>query len=304
MNKLDKRDIEAAFIDVSKYGVVYNENGFTTEDDSLLKQLIAQLTQAKGYAIIHGVKTVLNAQGLDIKAANVAEHARSFFKSIFEEGTQKIDFEQFSVNVREYGPTCNAMVDGYNVNVNFAVSDDVPSRRAVTTKCIHFDGNSPFIANIYGPFENIVGGEPIISDVHSFCQDHDVDVKNIIENIPESYGIAISEQFYDQILHDYSFAVKADFTNDIVMIALHNQISGGIAHGAITPDKADESLPALRPIYHLEYEFQTMEDYHKWYNHYGLEFNLAGDAENDGANFVLDYHNNLSKPFNNFVSLS
>jgi hypothetical protein len=301
MNKLSHRDIKRSLVNISQYGIIFKGDDFYESHEQLTNKLTSLLSEERGYAVLYGVKEVLVESGLTVNDPNIAHKVRKFFKEIFEKATSNIDFDKFSANIRQYGPTCNTLVDGFNMNYDFTVSEDVASRDMFTTKCIHFDGNSPFIANIYGPFENIQDGLPIISDVNSFCCDYSVDVKSIIENIPESYGVAISERYYEEILQDYSFAIKADLNDDILMVAIYNQIQGGIAHAAITPSKFDDALPAKRPIYHLEYDLKNLEDYERWYEYYGLKFHTAKSVESDFSGYGLDYHGNLKKPFSNFV---
>ena len=171
-------------------------------------------------------------------------------------------------------------VDGYNPNKSFTPNGDhTESREFVTTKCVHFDAATPFIANIYGPNQNIKGGLPMICDTRAFCADKGLDARALIENIPNNYNVAVKQEYCEEILRRHSFALDVDLEHDVVAIVLFNEVIGGVAHAATPPERVDASLPARRPIRHVEFQVATTEDLKAWYDFYGLGLTKAVDNQ-------------------------
>jgi hypothetical protein len=151
---------------------------------------------------------------------------------------------------------------------------------------VHFDAATPFIGNIYGPNTNIDGGMPIICNTREYCEANGVDPADLVELMPHSYNVAVKEQYSDAILTDHSVAVDIDLHDDLVMIVLYNEVSGGLAHAGSRPRLADQQQPGKRPIRHIEFQFADGADLEKWYHHYRLGIpeitaNVPGSAAHE-----------------------
>ncbi|MEP5762416.1 MAG: hypothetical protein ABJ327_24495 [Litoreibacter sp.] len=302
INVDSKRD---SFIDLGKYNFHFNDGKLEISDAGFAKKIAALIETENGFVVCYNMSDVLARNGMDVHNPEHADIGRVFFEDIFRQANTYIDVMQHNVvKDAEYSDIVWMDADGFNKNSNFTPnSEHTEEREFVTTKCIHFDAATPFIANLYGPNQNIQGGVPIICDTRQFCVDRKIDPAILIENIPNNYNVAIRDEFYNEILDDYSFGVKLDYDNDIVMIALFNEVVGGLAHAATPPRKVERDKPSKRPIRHIEYQFSDSASLKKWYDFYGLNLKKATDHDSEVVSMVLDYHETNSKPYANFVDL-
>lgn len=282
MNKIDPSRIKDSLIDVSTFPTELREGVLAAKDSTLVDAILEAVEKKNGFAVVYGVNKLLAAHGLDIHADADAEVARNYLEGIFRAAAPRFDLARYSPLEINYDRVAKMDVDGYNKNKSFTPnSDHTESREFVTTKCVHFDSATPFIANLYGPNQNISGGLPMICDTRRFCQDKGIDPRSLIENIPNNYNVAVKAEFSEEILRDYSFALKLDLENDVVMIVLHNEVVGGLAHAATQPSRIDAGRGARRPIRHVEYQVAGAEELKRWYDYYGLTLEKAEDHKEE-----------------------
>jgi hypothetical protein len=292
MTKIDKARIENALLDVSRYDVTLG--GRDAEQPGELPAIAAPLLE-QGFCVCYGTNKVLARHGLDIRADR--EQAYQLLESLFRSTLARIDVSKYSVTSRE--TTVEWMdFDGYNVNQSFSHDGQIAARSFVASRCIHFDAATPFIGNIYGPNENIAGGHPLICDTRQFCTDRGLDPKKIVTNLPNNYNIAIKDEYYDELLADYSFALQLDLDGDIAMLMLLNEVAYGVGHGATDPVKKVADQPARRPLRHQEMQYLAEEHYPEWYAAYGLQMLPAGDYA--GENVSLDFYDR-ARPFDTLI---
>lgn len=303
MKKLDSSRIKESLIDVSTFPVGMSEGGLGAPSDALVDAVIEAVEKKNGFAAVYGANKLLAARGVDILSDAGAELARRFLEDTFRAAAARFDLSRHSPVAVAYDRVAKMDVDGYNKNKNFTPnSDHTASREFVTTKCVHFDAATPFIANVYGPNQNISGGLPMICDTRQFCQDKGLDPKSLVENIPNNYNVAVKQEFCEEILADYSFALKLDLEKDVVMIVLHNEVVGGLAHAATQPVLTDAGRGARRPIRHVEYQVAGTDDLKRWYDYYGLALRNATDFE-EGVN-AARYHRGELNPFPHVIEVS
>ena len=298
MNRLDITQARQAFVDVNEYDVDLG-GAQVAQSDELPRKVAALLSTGPGYCVCYGTNNVLARHGFDIRENR--EIAYGLLESLFHSAMALIDLQRYSVvpHVMSLG---TMDVDGFNLNQNFSHDGSVQSRAFMTSKCIHFDAATPFIANIYGPNENIGGGHPLICDVRQYCRDHNVQPRDLVDNIPNNYNIVLKENVYSVLKTDYSFALDVDIDNDIVGIMLLNEINFGIAHGATQPYKLVADAPSKRPIRHIEYQFSEEPHYEDWFAFYGLPMKPASDYA--GENLSLDYYQPAAEPFDRLVPVN
>ncbi|MEE9453257.1 MAG: hypothetical protein V3V13_02580 [Paracoccaceae bacterium] len=306
MNYLDSNNTNEAFIDLTTRDISLIDGKLVDADSHLTTEIARLISASNGYAICHNMKGILAKNGMDIHNESDAEIGRLFYEDIFRKANALFDVTDYSVvKSARYSHIAKMDADGFNPNVNFSPNTDhTESREFVTTKCIHFDAATPFIANLYGPNENISDGYPIVCDTKRFCENKGIDPRSLIENIPNNYNVAVRAEYYEEILNDYSFGIKLDFTDDLVMVALFNEVVGGVAHAATPPGKTDASKTAKRPIRHIEYQFADAGSLKLWYDFYGLDLDKATDQDDEIVKMVLDYHGSNQKPYDNFVDLT
>lgn len=171
----------------------------------------------------------------------------------------------------------------------------------MTSKCIHFDAATPFVANTYGLNENIEGGYPLLSDVRGYCRDFEVSPSDVVDAIPNNYNVVIREEHYGAIKEGYSAALDIGLDTDMIVIMTLNEIAHGVAHGATTPYKRDATKPARRPLRHFEYQFGDEQDYVDWYGHYRIPMVHANHYA--GENLSLDYYEPGTRAFDKLVKI-
>ncbi|MGZ5970064.1 MAG: hypothetical protein ACXWP4_20470, partial [Polyangiales bacterium] len=280
MKKFDPSRIKDSLIDVSTFPTELREGDFAAPSSALVDAVMEAVEKKNGFAVVYGANKVLAAHGLDIRTDAGADMARRFLEETFRAAAPRFDLSRYSPAQVAYDRVAKMDVDGYNKNKHFTPnSDHTESREFVTTKCIHFDAATPFIANLYGPNQNISGGLPMICDTRKFCQDKGIDPKSLIENIPNNYNVAVKQEFYEELLTGYSFALKLDLENDVVMIVLHNEVIGGLAHAATQPLATDAGRGSRRPIRHVEYQVASADELKRWYDYYGLSLSKATDHQ-------------------------
>jgi len=292
-----EKDIQDAAINLAAFDVSL-DGPEASQPDALMKRVAAHLTGTPGFAIAYGTRDVLARRGLDI--ANHRDSAYALLESVFRGAMARIDFRRFVVVDRSM-KIAHMDVDGFNLNGDFSHDNKVESRTFMTSKCIHFDAATPFIANIYGLNENIRGGHPLLSDVRGYCRDHNVPPSQVVDAIPNNYNVVIWREHYKKIRDHYTAALDVDIDTDMIIIMVLNEIAFGIAHGATTPYRKDRSKPARRPLRHYEYQFDAEADYVAWYDHYSIPMMEAKDYS--GENLSLDYYEPASSPFNTYVKI-
>jgi hypothetical protein len=290
-------DAKKASINLADHPVVLD--GPTAEQPAVLIETVAKLLSAgPGFCVAYGTAAVLARHGISIRQSQDVAH--DLLESVFRGAMKLIAFEEFTVTPRPM-TLAHMDVDGFNLNGDFSHDGSVQSRAFMTSKCIHFDAATPFIANTYGLNENIGGGHPLICDVRQYCLDKGVDAADLVEAIPNNYNVAIREAPYQELLDEYSVALDVDIDNDIVMIMLLNEIAYGVAHGATPPFKIDPAAECRRPIRHFEYQFGEEAHYVEWYGRYKVPMVQATDYA--GENLSLDYHNSSPRPFDRLVRI-
>ncbi|MGW1995579.1 hypothetical protein [Embleya sp. NPDC001921] len=261
-----------AIIDVSAHESVLVDGRLERADDELVEELVRLVTGGAGVAVCHGLDRTLARHGLDIHDERDASVARDYLESLFRAFGTRVEVAKFTPVAIGYDRIAGMDVDGYNKNTHFTPNDDhTTAREFLTTKCVHFDAATPFIANIYGPNTNIDGGIPILCDTRAYCRDADVPPADLVELMPHSFNVAVKEEHADRILAGHATAVDVDLDADLVMIVLFNEVDGGLAHAGTIPRPADPGKPSRRPIRHLEYQFADSDELAKWYRHYRLE---------------------------------
>ena len=296
MSKLNASDIRKSLVDVSAYGVTLS--GSEAPQQQSVLDGIARLMEDAGFCVCYGTNKILAKNGLDIHHDSTV--AYELLESIFKGALAKLDMRKYSITRRAM-EFARMDVDGYNKNQSFSFDGKVEPREFMTAKCIHFDAATPFIGNIYGPNRNIIGGYPLICDVKRFCRDKGVQPGGMVDNIPNNYNVVVKQQFYDELLNDYSFALKMNLDTDIVLIMLLNEIEFGLAHGATDPQKRVQGDEAHRPIRHFEFQYSEESHYEGWYRHYGLGLFPAKNYQ--GENLSLNYYDKGTWSFNNLIAL-
>jgi hypothetical protein len=292
-----EKDIRDAAVNLADYEVSL-DGPDAAQTEALTARVAAHLTGSPGFAIAHGTRDVLARRGLEI--ANHRDKGYALLESVFRGAMARIDFRRFAVIDRPM--TLAYMdVDGFNLNGGFSHDNKIESRAFMTSKCIHFDAATPFVANVYGLNENIGGGLPLLSDVRGYCRDHNVPPSEVVDAIPNNYNVVIRREHYAKIRDHYTAALAVDIDTDMIVIMALNEIAFGVAHGATTPYRKDESKPARRPLRHFEYQFGEEADYVSWYNHYAVPMVEAKDY--GGENLSLDYYELAPTPFDKFVKI-
>lgn len=290
-------DIRDAAIDLSEWNVSL-DGPFAEQPTELTEKVAALLTGAPGFAVAYGSRGVLAKHDLELRSHR--NKAYELLESVFRGAMGRIDFARFAIVDRPMN-LAHMDVDGFNLNKDFSHDNQIASRAFMTAKCIHFDAATPFIANIYGPTDNIEGGHPVLSDVRSYCRDYAVQPSEVVDFIPNNYNVVIRNEHYDAIMKDYSIALEIDIETDIIVIMLLNEIAFGLAHGATAPAKRDATKPARRPLRHFEYQFSDEQDYETWYNHYRIPMVTAHDYA--GENLSLDYYGTAKRDFDKLVKI-
>lgn len=298
MTGIRAEQVAASLVDIGGYDLDLGGPD-VTQSGELPDRVARLLTAETGYCVLYGTNKILARHGLDVGADR--ERAYELLESVFKSAIARIDMREFSVTPRPM-TFAKMDVDGYNINQAFSHDGNIASRAFMTSKCLHFDAATPFIGNIYGPNENIGGGHPVICDVKSFCRDRGLRPRQLVENIPNNYNIAIREEFYEDLKDNYSFGLQLNLDTDIIIVILLNEIDFGVAHGATDPYKPLAAEPARRPIRHFEYQYAEECHYDEWYGYYGLDLLPARDYQ--GENLSLHYHRPASQPYQNFVPVN
>jgi hypothetical protein len=298
MTCIDSEKVRQTFLDLSKFDVAL-EAPEVSQNDQLPCAIARLLTVGPGYCVCHSTNKVLARHDLDIREHR--EVAYALLETMFRNAMALIDVSKYCVI--PHAMTISKMdVDGFNLNQEFSHDGNVQSRAFMTSKCIHFDAATPFIANIYGLNENIEGGHPLICDIRQFCRDHKTRAQDLVETIPNNYNIVLKENAYEVLKNEYSFGLDVDIDTDIIAVMLLNEIKFGIAHGATEPRKLIPHMPSKRPIRHLEYQYLEEAHYAEWYGFYGLPMLPANDYA--GENLSLNYYRPGQEPFDRLISVN
>ncbi len=281
MNRFDIDQVKSSLIDISPYDLTLG--GVDAKQNGPLPDLVARAL-SNGFCVLHGTNKIMARHGLDLRADRTK--AYELLESVFRSALARIDLRPYSVTPREM--TIGHMdVDGYNLNQSFSHDGQIAARAFMTAKCVHFDAATPFVANIYGPNKNVKDGLPLICDVRRFCRQRGIDPASVVDNLPNNYNIAVKTEFYEELLHEYSFAYDLDLENDIIVVMILNEIAFGFAHGATDPQPKVEGQPVERPIRHIEQQYTDEAHYEEWYSHYGLKITPAHDYA--GENLSMHY---------------
>jgi hypothetical protein len=272
-------------------------SGEVVQEGPLTDRIAAALSA--GYCVVHGANKLLARHRLDVRADR--QVAYDLYESLFRSALGQIDLVRYRVTDRPM--TVRHMdFDGFNLNSGFSHDGGLPPREFMTAKCIHFDCATPFVANIYGPNENIGSGLPLICDVQRYCRDRGVAPASLVEPIPNNYTVNVKREHYAELLRNYSFAYQQDLTNDIVVVMIMNEIEFGFAHGATDPYPLDRRLPSRRPLRHIEQQYLEEPHYQEWYDYYELPFTLATDYQ--GENLSLGYFEPAELPLENIIPVA
>ncbi|NLR75964.1 hypothetical protein [Leeia aquatica] len=277
--------VRKAIVDVSKEDIVLDNGAFYPAE--ALTQRLAQLVEkGRGFAVVCGARALLERHGMSLEENKGAVFA--LYETLFRKAMSCIDLDRYNITHRPID--LNYMdVDGYGVNKQFSHDGKVAGREYVTTKCIHFDTATPFVANVYGPNRNIAGGYPVVTEIQQYCADKGIPAREIVTNIPQNYNMAIKPEHYAELLNDYSFCLKMDFERDMVMVMLSNEIEFGVAHGATDPMPKVPGVESYRPIRHYEYQYSEESHYDEWLAYYSLP--LSNVTDYDGSvPLGIDYY--------------
>jgi hypothetical protein len=295
MKRLDMDQVKTSLVDISAWSLPLGG-----PEQLPAGEVVDRVTRAlaAGFCVAHGTGRILARNGFDVRADR--ERGYALLESLFHAALARIELGPHSVTPHPMTPA-RMDVDGFNLNQSFSHDGQIAARAFMTAKCIHFDAATPFIANIYGPNENVRDGLPLICDVRRYCRDRGLSPHVLLENIPNNYNIAIRREHYDDLLEDYAFAYDLDLDDDIVIVMLLNEIEFGFAHGATDPQRRVEGQEVRRPIRHIELQYAEESHYEDWYAYYGLEMAPAKDYQ--GENLSLQYHGQARRPFTNLVGV-
>lgn len=276
--------VKQALVDVSEYEAELVDGHFASVGSDLTARLINLVADGAGLAVCYGTGALLARHGMDIHRESDAASGRDYLESVFRAFAAHVDVAKHSPVVMGYDRVASMDVDGYNKNTHFTPNaDHTEAREFLTTKCVHFDAATTFIGNIYGPYDNITGGLPVVCDTREFCASNGIDPADLLELMPHSYNVAVKEEYADRILTGYSAAVDIDLLGDMILVVLNNEVADGLAHAGSAPELADPAKPGKRPLRHLEFQFPASEFLSTWYRHYRLDFPVvklaAPDAE-------------------------
>ncbi|HJQ00739.1 MAG TPA: hypothetical protein VJ851_03995 [Jatrophihabitans sp.] len=263
--------VKQAMVDVSEYDVELVDGKFRAVGDALVDKIYDLVAAGEGLALCFGASTLLAQHGMDVHHEPDAAVARDYLESVFRAFAGKVDVAKYTPVVMDYDRVASMDVDGFNPNKHFTPnSDHTSSREFLTTKCVHFDAATTFIGNIYGPNTNIDGGMPIVCNTRDYCEANGVDPADLVELMPHSYNVAVKEQYSDAILAEHSVGVDIDLHDDLVMVVLFNEVTGGLAHAGSRPQLTEQDKPGKRPIRHVELQFADAANLERWYHHYRL----------------------------------
>ncbi|WP_378729912.1 hypothetical protein [Nocardia brasiliensis] len=264
--------VKQAMVDVSDYDVALTDGRFGPVPTELTKQLVARVADGEGLGVCCGASALLAQHGMDVHREADATAMRDYFQAIFSAFVDAVDLTVHSPLVMNYEKVSGVDLDGFNKNVAFTVnSEHTESREFLSTKCVHFDSATTFIGNVYGPNTNITGGLPIICDTREYCRKKGLDPADLVELMPHSYNVAVKQEYADEILAEHAATVDADLIDDMIMVVLNNEVSGGLAHAGSTPRLADPTKPGKRPLRHIELQFADDQNLRNWYSHYRLD---------------------------------
>lgn len=118
----------------------------------------------------------------------------------------------------------------------------------------HFDYDDGLLSLMYGPFANIDGGFPKVSDIRQFVRDKGK--KSVRRNIP--FLTPVLKKNKQKVLDDYTLEIPVDAKNDRPIFLTLNRRDDwtGIAHGVSDISVRDESQEAFRK---LQYKEVTLE---------------------------------------------
>lgn len=241
-----------------------------TAKSLLIKKIASLLWRSEHgprFAFLQGFSEVENEFGDDVEAE--ALFARAVVRSLvgqlgpllITEKRDEINPLNVEMKLVEYS------IEGYGTNKSYAPPyEGMISRDSFySTKAPHFDAAEPIASNIYGYFENIAGGFPIACDVAAFCDDHELYLPNILKRL-DGYPVGIEERYQRKLLSDYTLCFDVNFADQLGCLITMNDVSiGGIAHGATEPKKADNSITAKRPLFHVGYDYADLNDVERWY---------------------------------------
>lgn len=263
---------QQAMVDISDYQVELVDGRFGPVPAGLTARLEELVAKGAGLAVCHGLSTLLAKHGKDIHDETDAAAARDYLEAIFRSFTAQTDLAKHTPLVMDYDQVASMDVDGFNKNTSFTPnSDHTESREFLTTKCVHFDAATTFIANVYGPNTNIDGGRPIVCNTREYCVRTGVAPADLIELMPHSYNVAVKQEHVQAILADHAVVVDCDLLNDMIMVVLNNEVDGGLAHAGSTPRLIDSDKPGKRPLRHMELQFADGQNLNNWYRHYRLD---------------------------------
>ena len=260
-----------AAVDIAGYPVEVAGGTFGPVSGDLTARLVSLAADGAGLAVCHGTGALLARHGMDIGREADAAAGRDYLESVFRAFAAAADVAKHSPVVMGYDRVATMDVDGFNKNTHFTPNaGHTQAREFLTTKCVHFDAATPFIANIYGPYTNITGGLPVVCDTREFCAVNGIDPAGLLELMPHSYNVAVKERYAGRILAGHAVAVDAGLPDDMIMVVLNNEVAGGLAHAGSAPGLADPARPGKRPLRHVEFQFPDGEFLNAWYRHYRL----------------------------------
>ncbi|WP_330231739.1 hypothetical protein OHA40_04125 [Nocardia sp. NBC_00508] len=263
--------VRQAMVDVSEYDVQVTDGRFGAVPAELTARLVSLVADGAGLAVCGGASALLAEHGMDVHRPDHAAAVRDYFEEIFRSFVAAVDLAAYTPVAMGYEKVASVDLDGFNKNVSFTVNAaHTESREFLTTKCVHFDSATTFIGNVYGPNTNLIGGLPIICDTRAYCRTKGLDPADLVELMPHSYNVAVKQEYTEEILAGHAAIVDADLADDMIMVVLNNEVTGGLAHAGSAPRLIDPAEPGKRPMRHIELQFSDSQNLTNWYTHYRL----------------------------------
>lgn len=118
----------------------------------------------------------------------------------------------------------------------------------------HFDYDDGLLSLMYGPFKNIDGGFPKVSDIRQYVRDKNK--KSVRRSVP--FLTPVLKKTKEKILDNYTLELPIDAENDrpIFMALNRRDDYAGIAHGVSEITVKDDTQEAFRK---LQYKEVTLE---------------------------------------------
>lgn len=130
-----------------------------------------------------------------------------------------------------------------------------------TARKLHWDVHKIRLASIaYGPFENVVGGKPIIGDVRQAARNHP-DWPAVAKRVQfdKSYAHVVDPDLkfdqgslYECIRDNYCLELnQLDMEKEMPILVFNNDLDSGVVHGATFPEKTSPEAKRELMYFHV-----------------------------------------------------